>query len=67
MNIKVIIEDGIVRAILKDSNIPVHVEIIDTSDSYSDDAIEKHAQTFLQDPNYISCDYSVADFTEYIE
>ena len=65
MNIKVIIEDGIVRGVLKDRDVPVHVELIDTSDSYSDSKIEQHAQSFFNDPNYLSCDYEVADFDEY--
>ena len=33
MKIKVIIKDGIVRFVLKDQDTPVHVELIDTSDS----------------------------------
>lgn len=65
MKIKVIMEDGIIRAVLKDCDVPVHVELIDTSDSYRDSKIEKHAQSFFADPSYIGCDYSVADFEEF--
>lgn len=66
MNIKVIIDDGVIRGVLKDSDAPVHVELIDTSDSYKDSEIEKHALSFLNDPNYINCEYEVADFEEYV-
>ena len=66
MNIKVIIDDGVIRGVLKDSDTPVHVELIDTSDSYQDSEIEKHALSFLNDPNYINCEYEVADFEEYV-
>lgn len=65
MKIKVIIDDGVIRGVLKDSDVPVHVELIDTSDSYKDSEIEKHALSFLNDPNYLNCDYEVADFDEY--
>lgn len=65
MNIKVIIDDGVIRGVLKDADIPVHVELIDTSDSYRDSKIEKHALSFLNDPNYQNCEYEVADFDEY--
>ena len=65
MKIKVIIDDGVIRGVLKNRDVPVHVELIDTSDSYSDSKIEKHALSFFNDPNYLSCDYSVADFDEY--
>lgn len=34
MNIKVIIDDGVIRGVLKDCDVPVNVELIDTSDSY---------------------------------
>lgn len=64
MKIKVIIKDGIVQAILKDQDTPVHVELIDTSDSCHDGEIEKYAQSLLSDQNYLDCDYSVADFDE---
>lgn len=65
MNIKVIIDDGVIRGVLKDSDVPVHVELIDTSDSYIDSKIENHALSFLNDPNYQNCEYEVADFDEY--
>lgn len=66
MNIKVIIDDGVIRGVLKDTDTPVHVELIDTSDSYKDSKIEKHALSFLNDPNYINCEYEVAEFEEYV-
>lgn len=64
MKIKVILEDGLVRGILKDSGAAVHVEVIDTSNCYEDHKkLEEYAQKLFKDPSFKECDYSVADFT----
>lgn len=62
MNIKVIIDNGVVRGVLKDFDIPIHVELIDTSDCYEDyEELEKYAQSVFKDPSYQNCEYSVAN------
>ena len=65
MNIKVIIDDGSIRGVLKDCDVPVHVELIDTTDTYKDSEIERRALSFLNNPNYLDCDYEVANVDEY--
>lgn len=65
MNIKVVIDDGIIRFVLKDFDAQIHVEIVDTTNSYKDSPVEKYAQSIFHDPDYVPCDYSVADFEEF--
>lgn len=65
MKIKVILDDGVVRGVLKDSCAAVHVELIDTSDCYENhEKLEEYAQKLFKDPNFKECEYSVADFAE---
>lgn len=60
MKIKVIIDDGIVRGVLKDSDADVCVELIDTSLCYEDhEEKEIYAEKLFGDPNYKACEYSV--------
>lgn len=62
MNIKVIIEDGVIRGVLKDTDVQIHVELVDTSDCYEDHGeLEAYACELFKDPNLIECEYSVAD------
>lgn len=65
MEIKVIVEDGVIRGVLKDCSAPVNVELIDTSECYEDHAaLEDYAQQLFSNPAYKDCNYKVANFKE---
>lgn len=65
LQIKVIVEDGIVQEVLKDNNVPVHVEVVDVDLDYDYDwtAFRDYRDALCKDPNFMKCDYGVADIT----
>jgi hypothetical protein len=58
MKIKVIIENGVVVNVVKDSNEPVEVEIISIDNDYRDrQDLEEYRDKIYADPAYKDCDY----------
>lgn len=65
LQVKVIINDGIVEAVLKDQDTPVRVEVIDVNKDYADcEALEEYRDEIYHDPSFKDCDYTVANFEE---
>lgn len=65
LEIKVIINEGVVEAVLKNQDIPVRLEVIDINTDYSDyEALEDYRNEVYDDPAFKDCDYTVANFEE---
>lgn len=66
MEIKIIINEGVVESVLKDQDIPVRVEIIDINKDYEDyEELEDYRDTVYDDPTLMKCDYTVASFEKF--
>ncbi|MBR2894864.1 MAG: hypothetical protein IKC03_04295 [Oscillospiraceae bacterium] len=65
MKIKVIVNTGIVEAILVDQNSPVEVEVIDLDSDYKDiEPLRKYVDQLYADPMLKPCDYATVSFEE---
>lgn len=65
LEIKVIIKDGIVEAVLKNQSVPVRVEVIDINKDYRDYVkLQNYADSVYKNPLFENCDFTVADFCE---
>lgn len=65
LDIKVIIDDGFVSAVLKNQNQPVNVEIVDVDRDYADyEKLDAYRNELCADKTFQDCDYIVAGFTE---
>ena len=65
LEIKVIINEGIVEAVLKNQDIPVRVEVIDVNKDYSDyEKLDEYRDECHHDPSLKECDFTVANFEE---
>lgn len=65
LQIKVVIEHGLVDAVLKDQDVPVKVEVVDLDRDYEDyDRLSDYRASLYADDSLKPCDYSVADFTD---
>ena len=65
MEIKVIIENGIVVDVLKNQDTPVNVEIVDVDPDYEDyEALKDYRESLFKDQSLMGCDYTVAHFGE---
>lgn len=61
--VKVIMEEGTVRGVLKDRDIPLEVEIVDVWDDYQDyRQLSEYADGLFGDPVFKPCDYTTARF-----
>lgn len=68
LNIKVIISDGIVEGVLKDSDAPVQVEVVDVDRNYENyEALEEYREELYKDRSLVPCDYVVASLEEEME
>ena len=63
MKIKVIIENGVVTSVVKNSDEPVDVEIVSIDDDYSDrQALEEYRDQIYADPAYKNCTHVTTNF-----
>lgn len=65
IDIKVIIDHGIVEEVLKNGNSDVQVEVLDLDVDYEDyEKLAAYRKELYADKSFISCDYTVARFDE---
>ena len=65
LDIKVIIDNGITEAVLKNQQIPVNVEIVDINDDYEDyEQLNAYRNQLYADNEYHISDHTTAHFTE---
>lgn len=65
LNLKVILDNGIVEGVLKDKDAPVQVEVLDIDEDYEDYAkLDAYRKEIYSDKSFIPCDYTVARFDE---
>ena len=65
LEIKVVIREGVVEAVLKNQDIPVRVEVIDIDPDYCDcEKLEAYRDKIYDDPSFKNCDYTYANFEE---
>lgn len=65
LDIKIVIDEGVVHAALVNQPLPVNVEIIDVDPDYEDyKALDAYRNQLYQDPSYSDCSFTVARFTE---
>lgn len=66
LNIKVMIHNGSVEAVLKDQpDVRVHVEIIDIDKDYAEyEELKLYQEKIYADKSYQSCEYNVANFED---
>lgn len=63
LDIKVVIEEGVVHAVLKNENLPVTVEVVDVDPDYEDyQQLDAYKKQLYKDPSFTDCDYTVAHF-----
>lgn len=63
LNIKVIINEGIVEAVLKDQNAPVNVEVVDIDPDYEDfEQLDDYRKQLYADTSFQNCDHTVTHF-----
>ena len=66
--IKVILDNGIVSCVLKNQDRPIHVEVVDCNDDYSDiEKLKEYRDSIYADKSFIDCDYNTANFEEFEE
>lgn len=65
LNIKIIMENGCLAAVLKDSDEPVNVEVISIDTDYKDcRQLKKYRDSLYRDPKYKDCDYKSTNFDD---
>lgn len=65
LNIKVIIDNGVVDAVLKDQEIPVRVEVVDVNNDYEDyEQLSVYRGELMANDSFVPCDFSVSNFEE---
>lgn len=65
LKIKVIISGGVVQNVLKNQDVPVHVEIIDIDKDYEDyEKLEEYRELICSDAAFIDCSFAVANFED---
>lgn len=63
LDIKVIMDRGILETVLKDQHIPVHVEVVYVDPDYEDyEQLEAYKNELYKDPAFFECDYTSCHF-----
>lgn len=63
LDIKVIMDRGILESVLKDQHVPVHVEVVHVDPDYEDyEQLEAYKNELYKDPAFFECDYSSCHF-----
>lgn len=61
LNVKVIISHGIVEGVLKDSDAPIFVEVVDVDSDYENyEVLEAYREKLYKDRLLMPCDYTIA-------
>lgn len=65
LNLKVILNEGVLETVLKDKNIPVRVEVVDVDSLYTNySKLESYRKELLADDAYMECDHFTPKFDE---
>ena len=63
LQVKVILNEGIVEGVLKDQETPVEVEVVDVNKDYDDyEQLRDYRAALYEDKSFRSCDYTTANF-----
>lgn len=65
LDIKIVIDRGVVHAALKNQSLAVNVEIVDVDPDYEDyEALDAYRSQLYKDPSYSDCPFTVVRFSE---
>lgn len=65
VDVKVMVEEGVVHQVLKNKDMPVNVEVVDVDPEYEDyEKLRDYRDEIYADSSFKPCDYSVSNFKE---